>query len=172
VLAGTSNGFIYRNDDARSATPTTDWPGVQPREGFVSSVTHHPYGAGIAYATYAGFGGQHVWKSTDDGATWSPLDGEGAGTIPDIPVHALVVDPQHAERLFIATDLGVMVSTDGGAHWMAEVDGLPNVVTEWLVIADAPEGRSLYAFTHGRGVWRAKLPAEPARRRPVKRGGA
>ena len=164
ALAGTSNGFIYRNDDARSATPATTWPGVQPREGFVSSITHHPYDADVVYATFAGFGGQHVWKSTNGGVSWAPLDGEGDGQIPDIPVHSLVVDPHRPERLFIGTDLGVMVSIDGGAHWMTEADGMPNAVTEWLVIADAPEGRSLYAFTHGRGVGRAKVPAAPRRR--------
>jgi hypothetical protein len=167
VLAGTSNGFIYRNDNARLATPTTAWPGAQPREGFVSSITHDPHDANVVYATFAGFGGQHVWKSTNGGVSWAPLDGEGDGQIPDIPVHSLVVDPYRTERLFIGTDLGVMVSIDGGAHWMTEADGMPHAVTEWLVIADAPEGRSLYAFTHGRGVWRTKLPAQ-ARRRAIR----
>jgi photosystem II stability/assembly factor-like uncharacterized protein len=165
VLAGTSDGFIYRNDDARSATPTTAWPGVQLREGFVSSITHHPYDANVVYATFAGFGGHHVWKSTNGGVSWAPLDGEGDGQIPDIPVHSLVIDPYRPHRLFIGTDLGVMVSIDGGAHWMTEVDGMPNAVTEWLVIAASAEGRSLYAFTHGRGVWRASLTDAPGRRR-------
>jgi len=170
VLAGTSNGFIYRNDYARSATPSTAWPGVQPRQGFVSSITHHPLDADIVYATFAGFGGQHVWKSTNGGVSWTPLDGEGDGQIPDIPVHSLVVDPDRPQRLFIGTDLGVMVSIDDGAHWMTEGDGMPKAVTEWLVIASTPEGRSLYAFTHGRGVWRTTLPAAP-RRRAVRHQG-
>lgn len=172
VLAGTSDGYIYRNDDARAATPTTAWPGVRLRDGFVSSITQHPGDADVVYATFAGFGGQHVWKSTNGGVSWAPLDGEGDGQIPDIPVHSIVIDPHRSQRLFIGTDLGVMVSTDGGAHWMAEVDGMPNAVTEWLAIADAPEGTSLYAFTHGRGVWRAKLTNAPTpRRRAVRSGG-
>lgn len=169
VLAGTSDGFIYQNNDARSATATTVWPGVRPRDGFVSSITYDPLNANVAYATYAGFGGRHVWKSANGGASWAPLDGEGETQIPDIPVHSLVVDALRSERLYIGTDLGVMVSMDGGAHWMAEVDGMPNAVTEWLVIADAPTGRSLYAFTHGRGVWRTALPAPPPRARPIRR---
>jgi photosystem II stability/assembly factor-like uncharacterized protein len=140
---------------------------VRPREGFVSSITQHPGNADVVYATYAGFGGEHVWKSTNGGVSWAQLDGEGDGQIPDIPVHSIVVDG--SERLYIGTDLGVMVSIDGGAHWMTEADGLPNAVTEWLVIATAPEGRSLYAFTHGRGVWRTKLPDGGPRRRAVRR---
>jgi photosystem II stability/assembly factor-like uncharacterized protein len=171
VLAGTSDGFIYRNDEARSATPTTAWPGVQLREGFISSITQHPYYPDVVYATFAGFGGKHVWKSTDAGVSWAPLDGEGDGQIPDIPVHSLVVDPQRPQRLFIGTDLGVMVSIDGGAHWMTEVDGMPNAVTEWLVIAASSEGRALYAFTHGRGVWRATLTDTPTPRRRTVRSG-
>jgi hypothetical protein len=170
VLAGTSDGFIYRNNDARSATSITVWPGVRLRDGFISSITHHPENANIVYATFAGFGGNHVWTSTDGGDSWAPLDGEGDGQIPDIPVHSLVVDPRRPQHLFIGTDLGVMVSVDGGAHWMAEVDGMPNAVTEWLVIAATPAERSLYAFTHGRGVWRTALPDAPThRRRPIRR---
>lgn len=168
VLAGTSEGFIYRNDDARVANATTVWNGVQLRSGFISSITHDPANVNVVYATFAGFGGAHVWKSTDGGLSWASLDGEGDGQIPDIPVHSLVVDPLLPSRLFIGTDLGVMVSVDGGAHWMTEVDGMPNVVTEWVTISQSPEGRALYAFTHGRGVWRAKLPSAPPRGRPVR----
>jgi hypothetical protein len=54
---------------------------------------------------------------------WRSLDGAGATGLPDIPVHSLVVDPDDSQRLYRGTDLGVMVSVDGGASWMAEETG-------------------------------------------------
>src|SRR5947209_17187160 len=92
MLVATENGTIYRNDAALAATDKTTWSSVKPRDGWVSSVTFDPVGSNVAYATYAGFGGTHVWKSTNAGATWTPLDGSGDGTLPDVPAHSLAVD--------------------------------------------------------------------------------
>lgn len=167
VVAGTSSGMIYRSTVATTTTASTLWSGVQPRSGFVSSLAFDPYDPTTVYATYAGFGGAHVWKSTDNGTTWNAIDGSGAGALPDIPVHAIVVDPTRVGRLFIGTDLGVLVSTDGGASWMQEFTGFPNVVTEWLAYGKDGNGTSLLAFTHGRGVWKVDL--ETKRKRGVRR---
>jgi len=157
ALVGLSEGFIHSNDDARGSDPNAVWPFTQPREGYVSSVGFDPHDADVAYATYSTFGGTHVWKLSDGGRTWSPLDGSGNGKLPDIPAHALAVDPADSRRLFLGTDLGVFVSVDGGAHWDVEDTGFPNVVTEWLVARPAAEGTEIYAFTHGRGAWRARV---------------
>lgn len=121
------------------------------------------------YATYAGFGGAHVWKSSDEGLTWVVLDGIGDGSIPDIPVHALVADPSRPGRLFLGTDLGVFVSLDGGNHWAVENTGFANVVTEALALSNGPNGYALFAFTHGRGAWRVDLTSDRQRPRAVRR---
>ena len=152
ALAGTRTGAIHRTTAALSAGSATVWPSKSPRAGYVSSVTFDPWNANVAYATYSTFGGTHVWKSGDAGATWSALDGTGT-TIPDLPVHSIVVDPTNSSRLYLGTDLGVFVSTDGGLNWLAENTGFGHVVTEHLVL----NGANLYAFTHGRGVWRVPL---------------
>ena len=34
-----------------------------------------------------------VFKTTDGGASWTGLDGSGPGALPDVPVHALAIDP-------------------------------------------------------------------------------
>jgi photosystem II stability/assembly factor-like uncharacterized protein len=116
----------------------------------------------VAYATYSTFGGQHVYKSTDAGATWASIDGAGETAIPDIPVHCIAVDLEDSQRLYLGTDIGVFVSTDGGANWARENTGFANVITESLAIGSAGANNVLFAFTHGRGVWKVTLgPARP-----------
>ena len=157
VLYGTSAGYIARRSSALTTTPTTTWASIRPRTGYCSSVAFDPADKNVAYATYSTFGGAHVWKSTDAGATWASIDGTGATGIPDIPVHSVAVDPADSQRLYVGTDLGVFVSVGGGTTWAVENTGFANVVTEALV----NRGSALYAFTHGRGAYRVSL-AGPA----------
>ncbi|MDQ3281471.1 MAG: hypothetical protein M3Q69_08665 [Acidobacteriota bacterium] len=168
MIAGTSTGYIVRSDSASSSTKATVWASARPREGFVSSVAYDPVDNNVVYATYAGFGGKHVWKSTDAGATWTSIDGTGDAALPDIPAHSLAVDPTRRERLYLGTDLGVFVSLDGGAHWAIENSGFATVVTEAVVIAQGASGPAVYAFTHGRGAWRAELTLGGPKRRGVR----
>lgn len=158
VVVGTSQGDVYHTDNALDADRNSVWRSTRPRAGFISSLAFEPGAPGIVYATYAGFGGPHVWRSEDFGASWTPLDGSGDRSLPDIPAHSLVIDPGNTHRLYLGTDLGVFTSVDRGATWMVENTGFANVVTEWLAIGDGPDGgHRIFAFTHGRGAWRVEL---------------
>jgi photosystem II stability/assembly factor-like uncharacterized protein len=168
ALVGTSEGAIHRNDRALEADGTTHWPAVQPREGFVSWIAYDPISPEVVYASYAGFGGAHLWRSRDGGLKWEPIDGSGASALPDIPVHSVVVDPSNTARLYLGTDLGVFTSQDGGRHWAVENTGFATAVTEALALgSDAAGNPWLFAFSHGRGAWRVALgPALAAPRTP------
>ena len=158
VLVGLTNGRIHRTDIGLGSSSTTDWPSTRPWSGFVSSLAFHPEDEMTAYATYLTFGGVHVWKSTNGGASWVDIDGSGSTGIPDIPSHSIVVDPVAApvgSHLYVGTDLGVFTSIDAGATWAVENTGFANVVTETLAL-DASQTR-LFAFTHGRGAFRVDL---------------
>ena len=157
VLVGTSSGYILRSTAALSATGETEWARTLPRTGTVSWIAFDPVDPDVAYATYTNFGNffqPHVWKTTDGGATWNPLDGAGDDALPDLPVHTIAIDPTRTDRLYVGTDLGVFVSLDGGASWAVE-EGFSPVITEALHWARRPNGDAwLFAFTYGRGAWK------------------
>lgn len=159
LVVGTHKGDILWSRNATSNFNALGVSTTRPRSGWVTSIAHDERSAGVVYATYGNFGGDHVYRSTDYGATWTALPGSGAGTLPDIPVHSIVVDPDDAQRLYLGTDLGVIVSIDGGRTWMSEETGFGPAVTMWLQIVKATDGgKYLFAFTHGRGAWRVALP--------------
>jgi len=167
VMIGTTTGSIHRSEMALDAGSTTVWPAARPRDGFVSWLAFDPQSPEIVYATYAGFGGNHVWRSIDGGLEWVPLDGSGPTALPDIPVHSLVVDPHDSRILYIGTDIGVFTSVDSGQNWAVENTGFANAVTESLALGTDDEGgRWLFAFTHGRGAWRVPLQPVPPPRSP------
>ena len=155
VLVGTELGYINRTNVG--LTPVDSWPNIQPRTGYVSWVAFDPSNKNIAYATYSTFGGAHIWRSVDAGATWTPIAGSGTTGLPDIPVHCLVVDPSNTARLYVGTDLGVFVSLDSGVTWAVENTGFANVIVESLALNTVGGVTSLYAFTHGRGAWRVTV---------------
>jgi photosystem II stability/assembly factor-like uncharacterized protein len=152
-LGTTTSGRIFTTTTATTATTPTNWASAQPRQGYVSSIAVDPVNSAVAYATYStyNFGTQlgHVFKTVDGGATWTRID----LTLPDMPVHSIVVHPTQPDTLYIGTDLGVFVTTNGGGSWMRENTGFANVITEHLEL----KGTRLYAFTHGRSVWSVTL---------------
>jgi photosystem II stability/assembly factor-like uncharacterized protein len=152
-LGTTTSGRVFTTNAATTLAGPVTWPSAQPRQGYVSSVAVDPGNPLIAYATYSTYnsGAQvgHVFKTTNGGATWSRID----LTLPDMPVHSVVVHPTRPDTLYIGTDLGVFVTTNGGGSWMRENTGFANVITEHLEINN---GR-LYAFTHGRSAWSVQL---------------
>lgn len=160
---GANNGRVFTTDTALTSGSTTIWSSSRPRPdaSFVSWLAVHPTNPAIVYATISTFnsgtGSGHVFRSNDFGATWTNIDGSGATAVPDVPVHSLVIDPQDTNRLYIGTDIGVFVSLDGGANWARENTGFANVIVEALSLKnDAP--RYLYAYSHGRSVFRVPLP--------------
>jgi photosystem II stability/assembly factor-like uncharacterized protein len=158
VIAGTHKGHILSSNTALATTAASTWAATRARQGWVTSVAFDPKNSATIYATYGNFGGAHVYRSLDGGATWESLDGSGSAALPDIPAHCIVVDPDDSTRLYLGTDLGVFVSTDGGRRWLVEETGFGPAVTEWLALWRDVSGRKrLFAFTHGRGAWRVDL---------------
>ncbi|MGH2698049.1 MAG: glycosyl hydrolase, partial [Actinomycetota bacterium] len=76
-----------------------------------------------------------------------------SGNLPDAPVNDIVISD---ETLFVASDVGVFLSTDGGGSWLTLGDNLPLVPTTDLRVHE-PSG-TIFASTFGRGVYSTDLP--------------
>jgi hypothetical protein len=117
-------------------------------------VLAHPTDLNTIFVTFSGYaeGLAHVAMSTDRGDTWIDVTGD----LPSQPVNDIIVDPDEITNWYIATDVGVWKSSNGGTNWHPFEVGLPNAVVSDLEIQ--PHQRKLVAGTHGRGAWEIDIP--------------
>jgi photosystem II stability/assembly factor-like uncharacterized protein len=170
LFAGTGDytvcdGRLYLSPD-RGATwqkvldldPANDWD-----NGFISSLTFDPTNPNVVYLTtgigdFCGGGnpgdpnpvGFGIWKSTDRGNSWFPIN----NGLADLTVSHLVVDPTNPQTLYagvgcVDDDIflsgNVFKSTDGGANWHM-LDGVsPNQPITRLALHPA-DPQQVYAL--------------------------
>ena len=72
----------------------------------------------------SGYG--HLYKTTNGGASWTNV----SGNLPDVPVNDVLMI---GSTILLATDLGVVVSTDGGARW-SRLGGTCRTPRRWTFI--------------------------------------
>lgn len=92
-----------------------------------------------------------VLTSTNGGSTWSRLP----AAVPDEPLGIAV----HPGGIFVGTTDGLYRSTDSGATWMREQNGLPPTGTKSMKVDGS--GNAYVGFHKG-GVYRAALPVPVA----------
>jgi photosystem II stability/assembly factor-like uncharacterized protein len=99
---------------------------------------------------YVGTDTGRVWKTTDLGANWTELTGNG---LPQRWVNALIVDPTDANHVYAAFSgyregddaANLFETTDGGATWQNISGNLPNAPVEMITYDQAQH--QLYAAT-------------------------
>jgi photosystem II stability/assembly factor-like uncharacterized protein len=176
VISGGINGGIFRSTDG-GATWTFVHPANEVRS--VSSIVQDPR-AGFQDTWYAGTGeaigvsasipagfvlGNGLFKSTNNGLTWTKVD----GTADDNPtnftqfdvVNRLAIDPTNG-NVYAAIQRRIVRSVDGGANWTEVLIGtLPaSTVGGFADIMVNNNGTRFYAAITGRnpdrsfvGVW-------------------
>ena len=155
IWAGTDDGNVQvTRDGGRTWTNVTANLTGLPKNAWVSGLEAGHFDAGTVYATFDlhTFGDMraYAYKSTDYGATWTPL------VAADSPVrgyaHVIKEDLVNKDLLFLGTELGLYVSVDGGRRWAKYKGGdFPNVAVRDLAIH--PRDHDLVIGTHGRGIW-------------------
>jgi hypothetical protein len=155
VYAGTLTGGLFQSlTSGTSFTPVPAVAGWPTR--WLAGIAVHPATSDVVYVSFLGFNGtavsDHVWKGVFSAGSWTWT--LRAGGLPDVPVGAIVFDPNTYD-LFVATDVGVFRSTDDGVSWTPFEVGLPNVPVVDLALD--PVRNVLRAATHGRGIYRVSL---------------
>jgi len=150
IYLGTEGGLLVKIErGATSWVNATVTQLTSPRAAYLSDMTLS--NNGDLWITSSAFQGSHVFQSQDGGLTFA----DRSANLPDIPVNALAIDPDHPDRIFIATDHGVYRTDDGGIAWTDFSNGLPNVVVGDVIFHTRT--RQLRVGTRSRGIWQLQL---------------
>ncbi len=156
IWAGTDDGHVWVTENGG-----TSWSDVSAGLSgrWVTRVTVHPTQPQTAYVTQSGYRWDdtlsHVFRTDDAGTTWV----DRSGNLPDAPMNDLLFDPSNADRLYVASDVGVFFSDNAGVSWNAMGANLPSAPV--LDIDLHHPTRTLVAATFGRSMYSFDLSAIP-----------
>lgn len=140
-----------------------NWTNIGPTT-YPANVTSQPAGLGrvncfgfdpvSASTFYAGTPSGGIWKTTDNGASWTILNED----MPTLGVSSILVNPNNGDEILIGTGdrdasdsygLGVYKSTDGGSTWSASNSGMPYETVGMMIRNPADANMILAATKHG-----------------------
>jgi photosystem II stability/assembly factor-like uncharacterized protein len=101
-----------------TAPASAQWRRVGLQGGIINSIAVNPANPSILYAGAQVAG---LWKSTNAGETWSPINSGYTGDMATF----LYVDPFLPANVYVGSNAGVFQSVNAGATWTARNNGLP-----------------------------------------------
>jgi len=153
IWAGTDDGNVQVTRDGGKT-----WTNVRPNfrgvpDGiWVSRVEASHFQEETCYVTFDGHRSDNftpwVFKTTDLGKTWANI----AHNLPaDQVAYVIREDLINRKLLFLGTEFGIFISTDGGDRWERFMNNLPTVAVHDILIH--PHYKDVIIGTHGRGIW-------------------
>lgn len=149
IYVGCSNGRVQVTTDAGASwnLRNSGLPSL-----YATRIATDPNNPATAFVTFSGFsGGNKVFKTTNYGTSWTNI----SGSLPNIPVNCVFINPSDVNNIFVGTDLGVFSTTNGGSSWVQDVNGMANVPV--LDLDYRSSDNKLFAATHGRSMYAATL---------------
>lgn len=154
VYCGAINGRIFKSSNSGVNWSNITDSTVLPKR-YATDLTIHPINTNEVYATFGGFGSGHIFKTSDGGITWQNI----SSNLPDLPHHAVILDPEYNQNIYVGNDLGVYVSTNSGVSWNEFMAGMPYALV--LDLSVVYPNRKLRAATYGNGIYERKLIENP-----------
>lgn len=153
-------GTLYVGTDDGNVQTTVDggahWTDLTarfrlPGARWVSKVLASRHQARTAFVTFDGHNDDdmkpYIFKTTDGGATWSPIAGDLAD---GVVVKTLEEDPKNPNLLFAGTEFGLYWTYDGGRHWQIASGNMPRVIVDRIIVNE--RNNDLVLGTHGRSI--------------------
>ncbi len=108
------NGIIYRTTNHWSSSTQIDG-GISGNAAWVTPYVQDPV---VSNTIYVGF--QDVWKSTNQGNSWTKISTWGGNTL-----RSLTVAPSDVDYIYAATTSTIYRTTNGGSSWSNITNSLP-----------------------------------------------
>jgi photosystem II stability/assembly factor-like uncharacterized protein len=149
LYVGTDDGRLHTTIDG--GKEWTELTTHLPVRRWFSRLVPSEHAEGTVYVTQRGREDDdfaaYIYKSTDYGKTFTSI----ASNIPAGPINVLREDPRNPDVLYVGTDFGVYVTTDGGRRWDVVGANLPSVQVSDLRFHE--RDNVIVISTYGRGLW-------------------
>lgn len=151
LWVGTDLGKVLVTSDAWATTPSFSDKSTGINAGNVSDIYALRGGDTVA-VTLSNYGSTFVsiYLSTNGGTSWSSRE----GTLPNIPVWSIVINPNNPSEAVIGTEAGIYGTTNFFASsptWTAYTTGMGSVKIRNIRYRSSD--KMLLAVTHGRGLF-------------------
>jgi photosystem II stability/assembly factor-like uncharacterized protein len=163
IYVGTDDGKVYVSKNGGK-----NWTEIMkglPYRKWVSRIVSSQHNDSVVYMTQNGKRDDdfapYIWKSADFGKTWVDI----TNNMPLGPLNAVIEDPVDENILYVAADVGVYVTKDGGETWNVLGGDLPTAFVQDIVIH--PRDNVLVIATHGHGMY--AMDAEPINKKSQQR---
>ncbi|HLF62232.1 MAG TPA: hypothetical protein VI603_00660 [Saprospiraceae bacterium] len=152
LFVGTDDGLIQRTTNGGTTWDKIEnIPGV-PERTYVNAIHGSMHDANVVYACFNhhkyGDFKPYVFKSTDQGNTWTSMSGK----LPERgSAYSIMEDHVDPNLLFVGTEFGVFFTNDAGKEWKQLKAGVPTIAVRDMDIQRREN--DLVLGTFGRGFF-------------------
>ncbi len=155
IVASYINGdYQFSNDGGTSWSSISN--GITGTGAWVAPIVQHPTQPNTFYAGY-----QHVWKSTDQGGTWTQLGSIGA------QLDEIKIAPSNTNIIYATSTSGVWKTLNAGLTWSSIIGSIPagtgqvsdfaidnlNPNNIYLTLSGYASGNKVFASSNGGASW-------------------